>query len=143
MTTQAGSKTISIEVGSRYAQVDGNRVALDAPAFEASGTIYAPLRFFTDALAAQTNFDRRTKTVTIVAQLIGRSDYGLVTTGTGYARLGTVAAVDVLSNPPTSGDARLRHRSEDDFDRAQRGHRLARRQCRRDDARRVGRRAAG
>jgi hypothetical protein len=101
VTTQAGSKTISIDVGSRYADVDGNRVTLDAPAFEAAGTIYAPLRFFTDALGAQTNFDRRTKTVTIVAQLIGRSDSGLVTTGTGYARLGTVAAVDVLSDPPT------------------------------------------
>ena len=101
VTTQAGSKTISVVVGSRYAQVDGSRVTLDAPAFEASGTIYAPLRFFTDALGAQTNFDRRTKTVTIVAQLIGRSESGLVTTATGYARLGTVAAVDVLSEPPT------------------------------------------
>lgn len=101
VTTQAGSKTIRLIVGSRYAEVDGNRVELDAPSFETAGTLYAPLRFFTDALGAQVNFDRKAHSVTIVAQLIGRSESGLVATGTGYARLGTVAAVDVLSDPPT------------------------------------------
>jgi hypothetical protein len=39
--------------------------------------------------------------VTIVAQLIGRSEAGLISTGSGFTRLGTVAAVDVLSDPPT------------------------------------------
>ncbi len=101
VTTQAGSKMISLELGSRYAKVDGARVELDAPPFEAAGTLYAPLRFFTDALGAQTNYDRKTRTVTIVAQLIGRSESGLTATSSGYVRLGTVAAVDVLSNPPT------------------------------------------
>lgn len=101
VTTQAGSKSIALTLGSRYAQVDGGRVELDAPPFEAAGTLYAPLRFFTDTLGAQTTFDRRTRTVTIVAQLIGRSENGLVATGSGYARFGTVAAVDVLSDPPT------------------------------------------
>ncbi len=101
VTTQAGSKTISLELGSRYAKVDGARVELDAPPFEAAGTLYAPLRFFTDALDAQTNYDRKTRTVTIVAQLIGRTESGLVSTSSGYVRLGTVAAVDVLSSPPS------------------------------------------
>jgi hypothetical protein len=101
VTTQVGSKSVTILVGSRFAQIDGNQVSLDGPSLEINGTLYAPLRFFTDVLGAQTSFDRRTNTVTIVAQLVGRSEAGLVSTTTGFTRLGTVAAVDVLSNPPT------------------------------------------
>ncbi len=101
VTTQVGSKQVTLTVGSRFALIDGNRVTLDGPSFEIKGVLYAPLRFFTDVLGAQTGFDRRTNTVTVVAQLIGRSEAGLVSTGSGFTRLGTVAAVDVLSNPPT------------------------------------------
>ncbi|MGA8533657.1 MAG: copper amine oxidase N-terminal domain-containing protein [Candidatus Tumulicola sp.] len=101
VTTQVGSKSVTLQVGSRFAQVDGNRVPLDAPSLEIKGVLYAPLRFFTDVLGAQTSFDRHTNTVTIVAQLIGRSEAGLISTGSGYLRMGTVAAVDVLSDPPT------------------------------------------
>jgi hypothetical protein len=101
VTTQVGSKAVTLVVGSRFAQVDGNQVSLDAPSLEIKGTLYAPLRFFTDVLGAQTSFDRHTNTVTIVAQLIGRSEAGLISTGSGFTRLGTVAAVDVLSDPPT------------------------------------------
>ncbi|MBV8117405.1 MAG: copper amine oxidase N-terminal domain-containing protein, partial [Candidatus Eremiobacteraeota bacterium] len=101
VTTQVGSKMVALNVGARVAQIDGNAVTLDAPSVEVNGVLYAPLRFFTDVLNAQTTFDRRTNTVTIVAQLAGRSEAGLVATGSGFTRLGTVAAVDVLSNPPT------------------------------------------
>jgi hypothetical protein len=101
VTTQVGSKTVTLVVGSRLAQVDGNQVSLDAPSLEIDGTLYASLRFFTDVLGAQTSFDRRTNTVNIVAQLIGRNEAGLIATGSGFTRLGTVAAVDVLSDPPT------------------------------------------
>ncbi|MBV8372031.1 MAG: copper amine oxidase N-terminal domain-containing protein [Candidatus Eremiobacteraeota bacterium] len=101
VTTQVGSKMVALNVGARVAQIDGNAVTLDAPSVEVNGVLYAPLRFFTDVLNAQTTFDRRTNTVTIVAQLAGRSEAGLVATGSGFKRLGTVAAVDVLSNPPT------------------------------------------
>jgi hypothetical protein len=101
VTTQAGSKNVALIVGSRFAEVNGGRISLDAPSVEVGGTLYAPLRFFTDVLGAQANYDKRTKTVTIVAQLIGRSESGLVSTGAGFTRLGTVVAVDVLSDPPT------------------------------------------
>lgn len=101
ITTQVGSKAVEVDVGSRSAQIDGNRVMLDAPTVEIGSVLYAPLRFITDVLGAQASYDKRTKTVTIVAQLIGRADAGLVATGSGFTRLGNVAAVDVLSDPPT------------------------------------------
>jgi hypothetical protein len=101
ITTQVGSRSVTLTVGSRIAQVDGGQVMLDAPTLEIRNVLYAPLRFFTDVLGAQAHFDRRTNTVTIVAQLIGRSEAGLIASGAGFTRLGTVVAVDVLSDPPT------------------------------------------
>lgn len=101
VTTQVGSKSVTLTVGSRIAQIDGDRVTLDAPTLEIKDTLYAPLRFFTDVLGAQASFDRRGNVVTIVAQLIGRSDSGVIANGSGYTRLGTVVAVDLLSDPPT------------------------------------------
>ena len=101
IATQIGSKTVVLTLGSRVAQVDGGRILLEAPPMEVAGVVYAPLRFFTDSLGAQARFDRHANAVIIVAQLVGRSSNGLVSTGNGYERFGTVAAVDVLSDPPT------------------------------------------
>lgn len=99
--TQVGSKAVTLTIGSPVAQVDGEEVRLQAAPIDVHDVLYVPLRFFTDALGAQASFDRRTNTVTIVAQLVGRSSNGFVSTGNGYERFGTVAAVDVLSDPPT------------------------------------------
>lgn len=101
VTTQVGSKNVSLEVGGRGAQVDGARVTLEAPTMEIKNVLYAPLRFFTDVLGAQAHFDKRANAVAIVAQLVGRSADGLIQTSTGYQRFGNVAGVDVLSDPPT------------------------------------------
>jgi hypothetical protein len=101
ITTQVGSKTVTLTLGSRVLLIDRDQIMLDAAPFELKNVLYAPLRYFTDALGAQASFDRRTSTVTIVAQLVGRSTNGLIDTGSGYQRFGTVAAVDVLSDPPT------------------------------------------
>lgn len=101
ITTQIGSKNVTLTLGSATADVDRQQLPLEAPPFELNGVLYAPVRFFTDVLGAQARFDRRTNAVTIVSQLVGRSANGLISTGNGYQRFGTVAAVDVLSDPPT------------------------------------------
>jgi hypothetical protein len=101
ITTQVGSKSVTLTLGSASAEVDRQRLPLEAPPLELEGILYAPVRFFTDVLGAQARFDRRANAVTIVSQLVGRSTNGFVSTGSGYQRFGTVAAVDVLSDPPT------------------------------------------
>ena len=101
ISTQVGSKSVTLTVGSRTADVDGTHVTLDAAAVEVRDVLYAPLRFFTDVLDAQVRFDRKTNTVNITAQIVGRTNDGMVANGGGYLRFGTVAAVDVLSDPPT------------------------------------------
>jgi hypothetical protein len=99
--TQIGSRTASFTVGRRDVQLDASTVALAGAPIQIKDVLYVPLRFFTDVLGAQARFDRRSNTVTIVAQLVGRTTNGFETVGTGYARFGTVAGVDVLSDPPT------------------------------------------
>ncbi len=101
ISTQIGSKTVTLTIGSRIAQIDASQLMLEAPPLEIKDVLYVSLRFFTDVLGAQANYDRRTKTVTIVAQLVGRSSNGFAAMGNGFERFGTVVAVDVLSDPPT------------------------------------------
>jgi hypothetical protein len=101
ITTQIGSRTITLTIGSRIAQIDRQQLTLEAAPVEMENVFYVPLRFFTDVLGAQARFDRKSNSVTIVAQLVGRSTNGFVTTTGGFERFGTVAAVDVLSDPPT------------------------------------------
>ena len=101
IVTHVGSKTVTLQAGSARAYVDGNAVALDAPPIEIKNVLYAPLRFFTDALGAQASFDRKGNTVTIVAQLVGRSGNGILAHGSEIEQIGTVRAVDLNSDPPT------------------------------------------
>ncbi len=101
ITTQIGSKTVTLTIGSRIAQVDSQQLTLEAPPLEIEHVLYVSLRFFSGVLGAQATFDRRANTVTLVAQLVGRSSNGFAAVGNGFQRFGTVVAVDVLSDPPT------------------------------------------
>ncbi|HTU81074.1 MAG TPA: copper amine oxidase N-terminal domain-containing protein [Candidatus Acidoferrales bacterium] len=99
--TEVGSSAVTMTVGSRVATIGGSTIVMEAPAVEIDSVLFAPLRFFTDALGAQVHVDGRAHTVTIASQRIGRTADGFLTTATGYERFGTVSAVDVLSDPPT------------------------------------------
>lgn len=101
MITHVGSKTVTLRDRSRIALVNDERIVLDAPVVLLNDVFYAPLRFFTEVLGAQATFSRRERTVTIVAQLVGRSGEGEFVEGNRTLRVGTVTAVDVNSNPPT------------------------------------------
>ena len=76
--TYAGAKTIVLLVGSKVAQVDNEPVVMDAAPVEIKNVLYAPLRFFTQALQAQAVYDRQTNSVEIVSTLVGRSGTGIV-----------------------------------------------------------------
>lgn len=101
ITTQVGARTVEMTIGSRLAHIDGEAVMLDASPLEIKDVLYAPLRFFTDVLGAQATYDRKSRAVNIVAQLVGRSYDGIVTSNEHIERFGTVGAVDVDSDPPT------------------------------------------
>ncbi|HVS46473.1 MAG TPA: copper amine oxidase N-terminal domain-containing protein [Verrucomicrobiae bacterium] len=99
--THVGAKTITLRIGSATAFVDGEPIALDAPPIEIKDVLYAPLRFFTNVLGAQSSYDPAANVVTIVAQLVGRSGDGLTTHGKVVDQQGTATAIDLDSVPPT------------------------------------------
>ncbi|HZZ65278.1 MAG TPA: copper amine oxidase N-terminal domain-containing protein [Candidatus Baltobacteraceae bacterium] len=100
--THAGAKTITLQIGSATATVDNEPVQLDAAPVEIKNVLYAPLRFFTDALGAQAVFDRQTRSVEIISTLLGRSGNGMVmSSGGGLEQTGTITGVDLESDPPT------------------------------------------
>ena len=53
----SGSRTVSLRIGSTNAVVDGRNETLDAPPFIVGATTYVPLRFCSQALGANVNFD--------------------------------------------------------------------------------------
>jgi hypothetical protein len=99
--TYAGAKTITLQIGSGIARVDSEPVQLDTEPVEIKNTLYAPLRFFTDALGAQAVFDRQTNSVEIISTLVGRSGNGIVNVDGGVEEMGTVGAIDLNSDPIT------------------------------------------
>lgn len=100
--TYAGAKTIALLIGSKTAQIDNQPVTLDAAPVEIKNTLYAPLRFFAQALQAQAVYNRQTNSVEIVSTLVGRSGNGIVNNVNGGVQmLGTITAVDLDSDPPT------------------------------------------
>ena len=101
VTTYAGADTIALTIGSRIAHVDGRAVLLDAAPVEIHQTLYAPLRFFTDAIGSQARYVRQTNSIDIVSTLIGRSGNGMLDDGGGVEELGTITAVDLDSEPAT------------------------------------------
>jgi hypothetical protein len=102
IVTQVGANTVTLTIGSNVAQTNGQRFTLEGPTLELASVLYVPIRFFTDVLGAQAHFDRRSNSVIIIAQLVGRSTRGLISIGGGgFERFGTVEGVDVISDPPT------------------------------------------
>jgi hypothetical protein len=102
ITTHVGARTVKLTVGSSVATIDGTPMQLDDPTVEVKYVLYAPLRFFTSVLGADASFDRKSNTVTIVSQLIGRSGSGVIHQSGGRTeRFGTVSAIDLDSEPPT------------------------------------------
>jgi hypothetical protein len=100
--TSAGAKSIQLLIGSATAQIDNQPVELDAPPVEIKNVLYAPLRFFTEALQAQAVYNRQTNSVEIVSTLVGRSGTGIVNNVNGDVQLlGTLTRVDLDSDPPS------------------------------------------
>lgn len=61
-----GERFIELEIGRRFALVDGRQYMLDAPPVVAGGYTRIPLRFVGEALGAKVTFNRSARTVDIV-----------------------------------------------------------------------------
>src|SRR5258705_5158000 len=65
VTAIRNDTNIQLAIGSRFAQLNGQRVAMDVPAMVIAGSTYIPLRFVSETLGSDVTWDRRTATVLI------------------------------------------------------------------------------
>ncbi|MBQ7758006.1 MAG: copper amine oxidase N-terminal domain-containing protein [Anaerotignum sp.] len=61
----APESLVKLEIGSDKATVNGETKELDVPAFVKDGRTFLPIRFISEALGANVDWDAATKTVTI------------------------------------------------------------------------------
>lgn len=69
ITAQKGSTTIFLKVDYQYAKINGVSTKLDVPARIISGRTLVPVRFISQALGADVQWNASTKTVTITGSL--------------------------------------------------------------------------
>lgn len=99
IVTHAGYKTITLQIGSARASVDGEPILLELAPVDINGTLFAALRFFTAALGAQAIFDRKAARVEITSNQVGRSGNGITTSGSQTEEVGTITGIDLDSTP--------------------------------------------
>jgi hypothetical protein len=61
-----GTRTVRLQIGQRFAAVDGRRVSLDAAPVILNGVTMVPLRFIAETLGADTQWEAATRTIIIV-----------------------------------------------------------------------------
>jgi hypothetical protein len=61
-----GARTVRLQIGQRFAAVDGKRVTLDAAPVILNGVTMVPLRFIADTLGADTQWEAATRTIIII-----------------------------------------------------------------------------
>ena len=67
VTAQRGDTQVQLAIGSRQATVNGRVVLLDVPATIVGGRTLVPLRFVSEAMGAQVDWDTATRVVTITS----------------------------------------------------------------------------
>ncbi|HLJ82730.1 MAG TPA: copper amine oxidase N-terminal domain-containing protein [Candidatus Eremiobacteraceae bacterium] len=63
----AGTNTVQVKIGSNQAVVDGRQVFLDAPPFLENSIAMVPLRFVSEALGANVDYNNQTGAINIAA----------------------------------------------------------------------------
>ena len=65
-STVPSSKTVVLKVGSKEATIGGSKVALDTAPYIQDNTTYVPLRFISEALGGQADWEQTLKRVTVL-----------------------------------------------------------------------------
>jgi hypothetical protein len=101
ITARLPTGSVSFEVGSYEASVNGRPVTLDSPVVDRDGTTYAPLQLLVAAFGAQAVYDQRAARVEIISAFVGRnSEAEQQRAGGGTDVQGVISAIDADSTPP-------------------------------------------
>ena len=109
---QRGATSVSLQIGNTQAMINGRPAAMDVPAMLVGGRTMVPLRFVSQALGANVNWDANTSTVAIAsngaAVLPPSQSYGPVPPGVTHVT-GTIVAVRLPVDPASPGAIVVSH----------------------------------
>jgi len=108
---QRGATSVSLVIGNTQAMINGRPAMMDVPAMLVGGRTMVPLRFVSQTLGANVNWDAATSTVAIAgsgaAALPPSQSYG---PGTGVQHvIGTIVAVRLPVDPGSPGQIAVSH----------------------------------
>jgi hypothetical protein len=108
---QRGTTSVSLVIGNTQAMINGRPAMMDVPAMLVGGRTMVPLRFVSQTLGANVNWDAATSTVAIAssgaAALPPSQSYG---PGTGVQHvIGTIVAVRLPVDPGSPGQIVVSH----------------------------------
>lgn len=110
---QRGSTGVSLQIGNTQATINGRPEAIDVPAMLVGGRTMVPLRFVSQALGANVNWDASTSTVAIAssgaAALPPSRTYGPPPAPATQHVVGTLVAVRIPVDPGSPGAIVVSH----------------------------------
>ncbi len=92
-----GNRTVSLQIGSRTATVNGQQQNLDIPPFVIGASTYVPLRFVSQALGANVNYDGEHQIVAISSNGAAPVSYNAPPTSAPAAAPTAAAAVNSVN----------------------------------------------
>ena len=78
VTALRGSTMVMLTVGQNQAQVNGATVVMDVPSVIVDDTVRVPLRFVSEALGDQVNWDQEIQTISITQTVLMRTAQALI-----------------------------------------------------------------
>jgi len=93
--------SVTCNVGSSYATVDGRVASLGTPITEVGATVYVPLELLVVAFGVQASYDQRGAKVDLISDYVGRESGAEQARSDGGSDVqGVISAIDLDSMPP-------------------------------------------
>jgi hypothetical protein len=94
--------SVTCNVDSSYATIDGRTVSLGTPIVEVGGTVYVPLELLVVAFGVQASYDQRGAKVDLISDYVGRESGAEQARADGGSDVqGVISAIDLDSQPPS------------------------------------------
>jgi hypothetical protein len=94
--------SVTCNVDSSYATIDGRTVSLGTPIVEVGGTVYVPLELLVVAFGVQASYDQRGAKVELISDYVGRESGAEQARADGGSDVqGVISAIDLDSQPPS------------------------------------------
>jgi hypothetical protein len=102
ITARLPTGSVTVNIDSSYAAINGRSVPLGTMVIEAGGTVYVPLELLIVAFGVQASYDQRGAKVDLISDYVGRQSGAEQARADGGSDVqGVISAIDLDSEPPS------------------------------------------